>query len=1743
MSKYRLDSPANTPLDPFAFEKQFAQPNLNNPSPFSGVAGSLEVVAPDKVDEGYGTMGNSGYAIQAINEAKAANQGTLELTAKGLANVAKTIGIETAKVPGYLGGVAGALGNEIIGDGKDSMSYIVDNAWINAFEKLDQAAKDAMPVYMSKQVQEGGLLDKLGSGAWWAEAGADGLGFMLSMFVPGAIAKAAGAGAKIAGIGKALGNLSPRLGKLGTAAGLLKDAGEGAYAFTKTFARNADGVASAILNTTIESSAEAANTFDTLKTKYINEGLTEEEAKAKAGEGAAAVFKGNLALLAVSNLLDEAFIWKTLGSAGEKEAGKSVLSRIFKDGNIDFDELAKLPKEFTTANMLKRTGINFGKGILKEGFFEEGAQTTLQQNVEKGKISKEGNFLEKVGGDLLNVATSYLDDFSNNTELHEAIFLGGLLGGGASIFGTYQENNALRKAINGGEARTKDNFWVKYGILPETNAQKGLSKIIAENHIAQFRTYKDLLDEQDDGSFRLNEQKLADANIQQADILKTNILYDLAVAQGNKLGQEIYGQFLAANYVNGFLGQEGGQELFKDHVEKQVLPAWQKRYLETYGVDATDKQSREYKDRFYNSGARIFEAHKSAQETDYSERYYSEPTKEYQDFKHEYFHNKFQTLVALDSYKERSKAIQTELLNAGLTDLDLEDLSSIKDETLKVKAQKLKEDLKELNESQEDLNSKYATFFTKEGVKKMYEDFKSRKENFEELKTKVEELNQKLKEQVDQLLAKNQAELERLQTLSNGDKAVNFRSSNGKRYSIEDLENFKGDITNLQLNYDDVSNEEWDKFIEDGSVTDKTVNSIVEKIKAGEPLSKREQAVADGKNEKIEELLKEAKDKEVLEEAKNNGEIILSNSEEDVSDEVDTEIDELNKKKGVNLYPSTGRNLKSTLVELKPGVFVEEMTDSPAQKLWFETLDKEVNKNPTAYTVQIVRYGDRNSVSPELKAQIEREAAPGSPKDSDTYLVLHKDGKPIIKGNSNVFTSLWRPDNLYPVKDGKPTKFILAEAAILENYLLSVGRPKMKIDRLSKTDKDLLKINGVEPNEQSIMTAAFFHAKKEYQEWYSSLTTNDHLQMSGVTKGHRAKAFSDPKGKNPIWGNPIKGLGIQITDKQLVGAKVMLSKTGTIKIEGEEYKIASGDVVLIDSENNVHPLKARNLNSKEVETVLYLLSLRDTTGPTEAIMIKSDKDILFGKDSFDKIPVFYNQANPKMNLISSLINFGSNEGRKGEIYFNAASLATKPLLVFTDFNGETQNIEVSMITEAFKTNDFSKIDSLVKFLEQKRVNVNEHLLGDGKTANKFSKPEITYTVDTSGVRQPQLSFNDSDSYLNFMLNNVMSTTTQKFDGYPNRVQRNIFFHKQPISPTVVEDKVETIQSQPTAGVVEDNITDTLRGKPVVKDSSQKSVSDIEKERVDLISRESTAKEKFEFINSLPQGTVFTSDGDSRVVIGQKKILKSGTEEFELTTEIFNEDTNTWEVSDVTPISKKHTGEYSGKFPSPMLNNPKTDLISGERSITKPVITIPQIASTVGTVTQSTSSTVEDIERKRLEELKKPNSFPRQNSDKSIDQNIIDTYVKDENGYTTEDDINEGDVVIDNRGQVARIYKDEKGKFEIRSNLISDRGLNRTEMFNLLQSRKFRKAKVESTFDTYSELATLDKNKVEPIQPVKTAPVVTESKPALTAKERLAEKIKNKKSLDSFKDDMDKILTTTDLLKSKIQSGEIIQNCK
>jgi hypothetical protein len=1641
MSKFRIDSKDST-LNPYQAEDQLSgrdkialparDPYLKISNPFYENLSTLEV------DPTQSLYGNSSYAEQVIGEGKAYRQGSGELLAKGLGNVVKTIGIEIAKTPGYAAGMGGAIVNELIGDGKQSMAMIVDNAWVNTFESLDESIKEAMPIHMSKLAREGGLTDKLSSGAWWASSGADGLGFMLAMFAPGAALKAANVGSKIAAGAEGLANLSGKLGKVATgeswvaklglmtapegrvaaaveaktaelmakSGGVLDDvakaeiaaieestrlAAGSTFKYTQGLARNANGFSSAVINTALESSAEAANTFDNLKKNYIGEGLTEEEAKQKAGEGAAAVFKGNMALLAVSNVLDEAWIWKSIGSAGEKEAAKSLMSKIFKDGVVDPDVLKNLPKEFTRAKTLKRIGTNFGKGIAKEGVYEEGSQTTLQQNIEKGIKG------ENVLDDLYNVGASYFDDFANNTELHESIFLGGLLGGGASIIGTIQENQALKGALHGSEARTKDNsIFARYGLLPETKAQKGLGKILQEAHINQFRSYKDVMTTDENGKFVIDEQKLVDANLERAEEFKMNILYDLAVAQGDKLSQEIFGQALAANYVRSFTGQEGGKELFQDHAKNQVLPAWQKRFQETFDREATPKESQEYLNQFKSSGERVFDAHKIAEETNYPERYFHEKSKEYQDFRQSYFHKKFQNLVALDSFKSRRKAIMDEVSEAGLTMLDLEDVSQVTDPVKLQKILEIKDNLKKLNDSETQLSEEYNDFYTKEGVKKMFEDFKTKKTQFEEIKTKVDELKKDLTKKVDAIPERNAKELARLETIhaaQGGEEHLVFKDKNGKRYTIDQLENEKTDITDLGLTFDDVEKKESDDLL---NVSDTTLKKIANRITKGLPLSAREESIRTANSDKIESILNAEKLKEeALEEAK-TGEVPSTIVEDTEYDVVDQTIEEVYTKLGVNMFPSTGLNVDQKQTTLIDGLYVESMTPSASQKLWFETLENEVKKNPQGYTVKVVRNDDKSN--PELHVQIQRNTATNA-LDGDLTTVLYKDGKPIIKDGNYVFTGLGRPDSMYDIGEKKLYSRI-AKSAILDNFFVSLGMINVKIDKLTKAQKGVLEAYGIEdPTKDNIERQAYLHAKKEYKDWYESLqsSSGQHLQVAGVTKGHAVKMYEDEGKTKRAWRSPLQGIpGLKLNGNTLVGGKFAMSVLGFIEVDGknepayivevdkQKFTIPSGDVVIVDDDRNLHPMRPRNLNESEVQTVLHLLSLRDSKGPTEAIMVEAPENIIFGTLGSVKAPVFFNdgKGDSGKTVISSLISFGSKSdgqnktGGKGEIYFPKDSLSKIPEVVWTDFEGKTHKIEVRLITEALQTNDFTKIQDLVSFLQQKRFNVNEALLGTSLTSPKFSKPMTTFKIDESGKRVPTLEWDQSKSYFHHMLNDVLTTTTQNVDGYPDRVQRNLWFNKNPIQ------NMEDFQS-------------------------------IEDEKVEQ-----------------PQSTLTT-------------------------------------VTAIKSSSKEGNNKNGSIY----------------KSVTK----------------EKDGLIVTNYEAYRKEDGKKYTNSGR----RLTKEEFLLEYEVDEDYLNALDDVEE--III-------KEIRDKKGKLGISIRIKEPNGWGDIDV-----------AAVEKVINS----------KVETKEPSIPPSVTEEPKSRRRAR----------KSLDEFKDDMDKILTTTDLFKMKIKSGEIIQNCK
>jgi len=318
MAKINLPNPNNTSLDPFKAEKEILNQLNIKPTqavnPYVGMGDSqlADTFSGASLREGFSLLGDEQKALETQLDLDIADQSVLGNVAKG---VGRTIGkglTEILKTPGYVGGLAMAANNELLGEGKNSMSLAVDNAWINAFESLDQNIKDFMPVHIQQEVQDGGLWDKMTDSGWWATTGADGVGFMLSMFAPGAALKAMGVGKGAAVAAEILANSKVgkgirSLGKFTTASEELFDT-IGLYRYNTNLARNLDGVASAIVNTTIEAAAEAAGTFDNnykeLKEKVKAGEMSDEKAREIAGQKASSVFKSNLALKDLLKLLD-----------------------------------------------------------------------------------------------------------------------------------------------------------------------------------------------------------------------------------------------------------------------------------------------------------------------------------------------------------------------------------------------------------------------------------------------------------------------------------------------------------------------------------------------------------------------------------------------------------------------------------------------------------------------------------------------------------------------------------------------------------------------------------------------------------------------------------------------------------------------------------------------------------------------------------------------------------------------------------------------------------------------------------------------------------------------------------------------------------------------------------------------------------------------------------------------------------------------------------------------------------------------------------------------------------------------------------------------------------------------------------------------------------------------------------------------------------------------------------------------
>lgn len=364
----------------------------------------------------FNTLDQTGRGYLEMENEMSQGQSSLEQWRNGLSKGVANVPLKFLEGMGYAYG----FGKWGIGSGFDvkNIDDMINNDFASFFHNTSKELDKSLPIYGSFDYTEGNILQKMSTAKFWANDAVDGLAFLASAYGGSFIGKAVGKGA-------------------GALAGAVNIAEETANTINKITAFGAG----TIYNTVSEAGFEAKDSYESVypevKKKMLKEVTkkysdafgnvmvspeyieqeAEQLAKQKAGEHAANVFVGNLAVLALSNSLEmKAFLGNPLDES--KKLWRQVVKGQIKEGEIQ---------------AWKSAAKGLGVGIVSEGLWEEGMQNAMQQFQKKkalGAINGEGF----TGGYF----KEWLKGFSN-TEGQASMILGALIGGPFQAHAHYQE--------------------------------------------------------------------------------------------------------------------------------------------------------------------------------------------------------------------------------------------------------------------------------------------------------------------------------------------------------------------------------------------------------------------------------------------------------------------------------------------------------------------------------------------------------------------------------------------------------------------------------------------------------------------------------------------------------------------------------------------------------------------------------------------------------------------------------------------------------------------------------------------------------------------------------------------------------------------------------------------------------------------------------------------------------------------------------------------------------------------------------------------------------------------------------------------------------------------------------------------------------------------------------------------------------------------------------------------------------
>jgi hypothetical protein len=493
-----------------------------------------------------------------LNEIRANRQGLGYEITGGIGNaVVKTLA-ETAKLPGVAQGI---VEWGLTGFDTQQIDKAFKNQWLTNIDNLDAAYKETFPVYIQNAVNEGTVGDMLSSPEWWATTGADGVGYMASMMLPGAALSKLGAGAKIgAGTGKFLTNIgaTTRGKAVGSAVGEIADFAvvSGTNSYIEAISESKE-LYDKVYNTELKKAydkhlqVQLGLGKDPQEASNVATEWAEKDAKNIASESAASGFKGNMALLAVSNGLDQAFFMKSFYKAlkGSKYiddaaemASKSAKGLLDDSGKIATSFTAKTGKE-----TLKDIGKIIPASIAKEGFLEEGTQFSIANYYEnKENYKNDEGFLDAVSGVLAN----YVENIGDNAEMQSSIalgaFLGSLMSTGHQVYSDVQENKSKAKL----HSILKDNLVNSYNSQTDLYAKDANGNIVIE-----------------DGKAKLDPNKLAEFGNQMSETVFNNMNAEQALLNNKDEQYDFIKDIQLFNAIKPTLEATNNPDIIKGYIK------------------------------------------------------------------------------------------------------------------------------------------------------------------------------------------------------------------------------------------------------------------------------------------------------------------------------------------------------------------------------------------------------------------------------------------------------------------------------------------------------------------------------------------------------------------------------------------------------------------------------------------------------------------------------------------------------------------------------------------------------------------------------------------------------------------------------------------------------------------------------------------------------------------------------------------------------------------------------------------------------------------------------------------------------------------------------------------------------------------------------------------------------------------------------------------------------------------------